>query len=257
MTASRPAAVIILAAGAGTRMKSTLPKVLHEIRGEAMLGHVIAAARQLRPRRLIVVTGHGGAQVGAYLREHAADAAVVVQDHQGGTGHAVRMVLEATGIIEGTVIVTYGDTPLLRGATLAAMAAAHEAAGAAVTVLTAVTPEPAGYGRIVRDAAGNFAAIVEEADATAEQRAITEVNSGMYAFDGASLADMIKRVGSGNAKGEEYLTSVAGIARDEGHLVATVACADFDEVRGVNDQAQLAGARDIMDRRCQGYAREM
>jgi bifunctional UDP-N-acetylglucosamine pyrophosphorylase/glucosamine-1-phosphate N-acetyltransferase len=249
VTASGPAAVIILAAGEGTRMKTSTPKVLHTVCGRAMLDHVVAAARELEPGRLIVVSGRGRSQVGAHIAAHSPDAEVVIQDRQGGTGHAVRTVIESVGLIHGTVVVTYADTPLLRGATLVDLVQAHQAQGAAVTALTALVGDPAGYGRIVRDEDGGFAAIVEQADATPEQRAINEINSGMYAFDGDLLADAVKRVPTNNAKGEEYLTDVAGILRGEGYSVATVQCQDPDEVLGVNDQVQLAWARRVLNER--------
>jgi bifunctional UDP-N-acetylglucosamine pyrophosphorylase/glucosamine-1-phosphate N-acetyltransferase len=249
VSVSGPAAVIILAAGEGTRMKSSTPKVLHTVCGRTMLDHVVAAARELAPGRLIIVAGRRRSQVAAHIAQHAPEAEVVIQDRQGGTGHAVRTVIEAAGLIRGTVVVTYADTPLLRGATLAELVRAHHAQTAAVTALTARVSDPTGYGRIVRDADGNFAAIVEQADATADQRAIDEINSGMYAFDGDLLADAIKRVPTDNAKGEEYLTDVAGILRGEGHSVATVQCRDPDEVLGVNDQAQLAWARKVLNER--------
>lgn len=249
MSVSGPAAVIILAAGEGTRMKTSTPKVLHTVCGRAMLDHVVAAARELEPGRLIVVAGRGRSQVGAHIAAHTPDADVVIQDRQGGTGHAVRTVIEAVGLIHGTVVVTYADTPLLRGSTLVDLVQAHQAQGAAVTALTALIDDPTGYGRIVRDAEGGFAAIVEQADATPEQRAISEINSGMYAFDGDLLADAVKRVPTNNAKGEEYLTDVAGILRGEGYSVATVQCQDPDEVLGVNDQAQLAWARRVLNER--------
>jgi bifunctional UDP-N-acetylglucosamine pyrophosphorylase/glucosamine-1-phosphate N-acetyltransferase len=246
---SGPAAVIILAAGEGTRMKNQTPKVLNQVCGLSMLGHVIAASRELEPGRLIVVTGHGRDKVTAHLAEHASDAEIVVQDRRGGTGHAVRVVIEALGLIHGTVVVTYADTPLLRGSTLRDLVAAHQAQDAAVTVLTARLDSPAGYGRIIRDEAGAFTGIVEEADASPEQRAISEINSGMYAFDGDLLADTVKRVPTDNAKGEEYLTDVVSILRGDGYLVATASCADPEEVLGVNDQAQLAWARRVLNER--------
>src|ERR1700691_3880158 len=202
---SGPAAVIILEAGEGTRMKNQTPKVLNQVCGLSMLGHVLAASRELDPGRLIVVTGHGRDKVTAHLAEHAADAEIVVQDRRGGTGHAVRVVIEALGLIHGTVVVTYAD--------------------------------------------GAFTGIVEETDATPEQRAITEINSGMYAFDGDLLADTVKRVPTDNAKGEEYLTDVVSILRGDGYPVATAACADPQEVLGVNDQAQLAWARRVLNER--------
>jgi bifunctional UDP-N-acetylglucosamine pyrophosphorylase / glucosamine-1-phosphate N-acetyltransferase len=249
---SGPAAVIILAAGEGTRMKNQTPKVLNEVCGRAMLGHVLAAARDLGPERLIVVIGHGRGQVASYLREHARDAEIVVQERRGGTGHAVRTVIEAVGLIHGVVAVTYADTPLLRGSTLASLVSAHRTQEAAVTVLTASLGEPTGYGRIIREPAGGFTGIVEESDASPEQQAITEINSGMYAFDGDLLADTIKRVPTNNAKGEEYLTDVVSILRGDGYPVATAACADAEEVLGVNDQAQLAWARRVLNERLLG-----
>jgi len=247
-----PAAVIILAAGEGTRMKNQTPKVLNEVCGRTMLGHVVAAARELRPERLIVVTGHGRSQVTEHLAEYAPEAEVVVQERQGGTGHAVRTVIETVGLIHGTVVVTYADTPLLRGRTLSELVSAHRAHGASVTVLTAALADPAGYGRIIRDQDGAFTGIIEEADASPQQRAITEINSGMYAFDGDLLADTVKRVPTDNAKGEEYLTDVVSILHGDGYPVATVACGDPEEVLGVNDQAQLAWARRALNDRLLG-----
>jgi len=247
-----PAAVIILAAGEGTRMRNRTPKVLNEVCGRTMLGHVVAASRELNPSRVIVVTGHGRDQVTAHLAEHAPEAEIVVQDRRGGTGHAVRIVIEAVGLIHGTVVVTYADTPLLRGQTLGELAAAHQSHGAAVTVLTAKLDDPTGYGRIIRDAEGAFTGIVEEADASPQQRAITEINSGMYAFDGDLLADTVKRVPTDNAKGEEYLTDVVSILRGDGYPVATAACEDAEEVLGVNDQAQLAWSRRVLNERLLG-----
>jgi bifunctional UDP-N-acetylglucosamine pyrophosphorylase / glucosamine-1-phosphate N-acetyltransferase len=252
VSASDPAAVIILAAGEGTRMKTRTPKVLHRVCGRTMLGHVLATARELSPARLIVVTGHAHGEVGAELAEQAPDATVVVQERRGGTGHAVRTVIESVGMIRGTIVVTYADTPLLRSQTLAELIAVHESGGAAVTVLTALVADPAGYGRIIRDSSGGFAQIVEHADATPAQRAIKEINSGVYAFDGELLADVVKRVPTDNVKGEEYLTDAVGLLRGDGHPVASVQCGDPDEVLGVNDQAQLAWARRVLNERVLG-----
>jgi len=164
-----PAAVIVLAAGEGTRMKSPIPKTLHQVCGQTMLGHCLAAAAELSPDRLIVVVGHDGDRVAEHARQQVPGAVIVVQDYLGGTGHAVRVVLETVGTIKGTVVVTYADTPLLTGATLARLVAERAATGAAAAVLTARVPDPAGYGRIVRDERGAFAAIVEHADATPDR----------------------------------------------------------------------------------------
>ena len=239
----RPVAVIVLAAGEGKRMKSRIPKVLHALCGRSMLGHALVAASELGPQRLVVVAGHGRDEVGAEAARYVPDVRVVVQDHLAGTGHAVRMVTEALGVMHGTVVVTYGDMPLLRAETLDALVRAHAAAGHAVTVLTARVSDPSGYGRIIRDSRGSLAEIVEEADATPEQRAIDEINSGCYAFDGALLADAVKRVATSNALGQEYLTDVVAIMRGDGHLTGTVLAADPAEIQGVNDRVQLAQVR--------------
>lgn len=249
MSENRPAAVIVLAAGEGTRMKSKTPKVLHEMCGRSMVGHVIAAAGGLDPERLIIVVGHGRDEVRAAVERIAPGAETVVQEPQGGTGHAVRTVLEAVGTLAGTVVVTYGDTPLLRTETLAALVRAHREGGHAATVLSADVPDPAGYGRVVRDATGAVASIVEHRDATPEQAAITEINSGVYAFDGVLLADAVKRVSTDNAKGEEYLTDVVAILREDGHRVGATIAEDWMEIQGVNDRAQLAEARAVYNRR--------
>jgi len=243
-----PAAVVILAAGEGTRMKSRTPKVLHKLSGRSLLGHAIAAAGDLAPQRLVVVVGHAREEVAAAAVAAAPQADIVVQEQQLGTGHAVRMVIESVGAMAGTVIVTYGDMPLLRGQTLAELAARHAAAGNAVTVLTARGDFP-GFGRIVRDADGAFLRIVEERDATAAERAIDEFNSGCYAFDGALLADAIKRVTTNNSQHEEYLTDVVEILRGDGHQVGTVVAAEPAEIRGVNDRVQLAQARRALNDR--------
>ena len=249
MSVPRPAAVIVLAAGEGTRMKSRTPKVLHEMCGRALVDHMLTAARDLGPERLIVVIGHASERVGAHLAESSPDARAVVQREQRGTGHAVRTVLEELGTIAGTVLVTYGDVPLLRTQTLAELLERHAGDGNAVTVLTAEVPDPTGYGRIVRDSGGAVLEIVEEKDATPEQRAIKEMNSGIYAFDGLLLADAVKRVSTDNAQGEEYLTDVLSILREEGHRVGAHIAGDFVEVEGVNDRVQLASARKVLNQR--------
>jgi bifunctional UDP-N-acetylglucosamine pyrophosphorylase/glucosamine-1-phosphate N-acetyltransferase len=249
VSAPGPAAVIVLAAGQGTRMKSPIPKTLHQVCGQTMLGHCLAAAAQLSPDQLIVVVGHDGERVAEHAREQVPDVVIVVQDYLGGTGHAVRVVLETVGTIRGTVVVTYADTPLLTGATLARLVRERAATASAAAVLTAHVPDPSGYGRILRDEHGLFAAIVEESDATAEERAIGEINTGMYAFDGDLLADVVKRVRTDNAQAEEYITDAVSVLRADGYPVTTVSCADVEEVQGVNDLAQLAHASRVLNSR--------
>jgi bifunctional UDP-N-acetylglucosamine pyrophosphorylase / glucosamine-1-phosphate N-acetyltransferase len=232
-------------------MRTATPKMLNEVCGRAMLGHVLAAAGELDAERLILVVSDLRGQVARYAEAHCPDATLVVQERNGswGTGHAVRTVIESLGLIHGTVVVLFSDTPMLRGETLARLVTEHEASGAAVTVLTAQAADPTGYGRIIRDELGRITEIVEQADATAEQRAVTEISSGIFAFDGELLADAIKRVATSNAAGEEYLTEVPAILRGDGYQVGSALCADFDEVQGVNDQAQLARARRVLNGR--------
>ncbi|MCJ0871011.1 bifunctional UDP-N-acetylglucosamine diphosphorylase/glucosamine-1-phosphate N-acetyltransferase GlmU [Streptomyces sp. AP-93] len=252
MSANRPAAVVVLAAGEGTRMKSATPKVLHEISGRSLVGHVVAASRELDPTHLVVVVGHAREQVTAHLAAIDADVRTAVQYEQNGTGHAVRMALEELGADRpaGTVVVVCGDTPLLTGETLAALTATHEADGNAVTVLTAEVPDSTGYGRIVRDeATGAVTAIVEHKDATDAQRAIREINSGVFAFDGALLADALGKVRTDNSQGEEYLTDVLGILREAGHRVGAAVGADHRQILGINNRVQLAEARALLNAR--------
>ncbi|MEU0676206.1 bifunctional UDP-N-acetylglucosamine diphosphorylase/glucosamine-1-phosphate N-acetyltransferase GlmU [Streptomyces sp. NPDC006172] len=251
MSAIRPAAVVVLAAGEGTRMKSATPKVLHEICGRSLVGHVLAASRELDPENLVVVVGHAREKVTAHLGEIDPGVRTAIQAEQNGTGHAVRMGLEQLGgSVDGTVVVVCGDTPLLTGETLARLAATHGADGNAVTVLTAEVPDATGYGRIVRDAStGAVTAIVEHKDATEEQRAVREINSGVFAFDGALLAQALKQVRTDNSQGEEYLTDVLGILREAGHRVGASVAGDHREIAGINNRVQLSEARRILNDR--------
>ncbi len=246
----RPAAVVVLAAGEGTRMRSATPKVLHEIGGRSLVGHVLVAVRDADPERVVVVVGAGRELVTAHLGEIDPDAVTVVQEQRNGTGHAVRIALaEAAADVTGTVLVVCGDTPLLRGDTLTELLAAHVATAGAATVLTAVMPDPTGYGRIVRDVEGAVVGIVEQRDATGAQLAIAEINSGVYAFDGALLRDALSRLRTDNSAGEEYLTDVLGILRADGHRVGAWAAGDHHEILGINDRVQLAQARRLLNDR--------
>jgi bifunctional UDP-N-acetylglucosamine pyrophosphorylase/glucosamine-1-phosphate N-acetyltransferase len=232
-------------------MKSAIPKVLHDICGLSLVGHVLAASRELDPEHLVVVVGHAREKVTAHLAEVDPAVRTAVQEEQNGTGHAVRMGLEQLGGgIDGTVVVVCGDTPLLTGATLAQLAATHHGDGNAVTVLTAEVPDATGYGRIVRDeASGAVTGIVEHKDASEAQRAIREINSGVFAFDGQLLAKALKQVRTDNSQGEEYLTDVLGILREAGHRVGASVAADHREIAGINNRVQLAEARRILNDR--------
>ena len=250
MTNARPAAVIILAAGEGTRMKSATPKVLHRIGGRSLVGHAIAAARVTGPEHLAVVVRHERDLVAAHVAEVDATATIADQDEVKGTGRATECALDALpDDLTGTVLVTYGDVPLLSGETLVDLVARHDASGSAATVITAHLANPQGYGRIVRDADGSVAGIVEQKDATEEQRSITEINSGIYAFDVAVLREALGRVGTDNAQGEKYLTDVLRIAREAGRTVSAHVIDDLWQTEGVNDRVQLAALGKELNRR--------
>ena len=244
-------AVIVLAAGAGTRMRSSTPKVLHELAGKPMLWHALTSAAGLSPQRLVAVLGHGRDQVGDFLSasDDLPPVVTAVQDEQLGTGHAAACALAVTGSLTGTVLVTYGDVPLLQTATLTALANEHAASDNAVTVLTAVVADPTGYGRIIRGDGGDLVGIVEQKDADADQRAICEINSGVYAFDGAVLTDALGRLSDANAAGERYLTDVVGIARADGRRVGSIQAVDAVETEGINDRVQLAELARVLNAR--------
>jgi bifunctional UDP-N-acetylglucosamine pyrophosphorylase / glucosamine-1-phosphate N-acetyltransferase len=256
------AAAIVLAAGEGTRMKSATPKVLHELCGRSMLGHVIAAMRGADPQRLVVVTGHGRDQVEEHLKQLDPDAVAVFQPTQNGTGHAVRLALHALdasngGPIEGTILVAPGDTPLLSAHAVKALAAQLAVTRTAAVVVTANVDEPTGYGRIVRDEWGNLAHIVEHADATDAQRQLAEINSSVYAFDAAALREALGHLTARNAQAEEYLPDVVRILVRGDHAVGALLLDDWREIAGVNDRVQLAQARSYLrDRLLTAFMRD-
>ncbi len=234
---------VVLAAGAGTRMKSDLPKVLHEVAGVPLLEWVLAALAATATEETVVVIGHGSDAVGEAL---PAGVSTCIQEEQLGTGHAVMAALECMGEVAGdTILVVPGDMPLLSGRVLDALLAEHHSSGAAVTMLTAEV-SGSDFGRILRDEQGRITGIVEQRDATAEQLAITEVNGGVYAFDGALLAESLRQIGRDNVQGEYYLTDVIGILASRG--VAAMA-ADPVELTGVNSHHQLAAAASLMRHR--------
>ncbi|WP_404384767.1 bifunctional UDP-N-acetylglucosamine diphosphorylase/glucosamine-1-phosphate N-acetyltransferase GlmU [Knoellia locipacati] len=231
-------------------MKSATPKVLHRIGGRSLVGHAIAAARVTGPQHLAVVVRHERDLVAAHIAEVDAAATIADQDEVKGTGRATECALDALPAdLTGTVLVTYGDVPLLTGETLVDLVARHDESGSAATVITAHLDNPQGYGRIVRDADGSVAGIVEQKDATEEQRAITEINSGIYAFDVAVLREALGQVGTDNAQGEKYLTDVLRIAREGGKTVSAHVIDDLWQTEGVNDRVQLAALGKELNRR--------
>ncbi|WP_339547067.1 bifunctional UDP-N-acetylglucosamine diphosphorylase/glucosamine-1-phosphate N-acetyltransferase GlmU [Pseudomonas sp. RA_35y_Pfl2_P32] len=226
--------IVILAAGQGTRMRSALPKVLHPVAGNSMLGHVIHSARQLQPQRIHVVIGHGADAVRERLA--ADDLNFVLQDQQLGTGHAVAQAVPF--ITADTVLILYGDVPLIEVETLQRLLT--HVAPQQLGLLTVELDDPTGYGRIVRDAAGKVTAIVEQKDANEAERAITEGNTGILAVPFERLGDWMSRLSNNNAQGEYYLTDVIAMAVGDGLVVATEQPHDAMEVQGANDRKQLA-----------------
>jgi bifunctional UDP-N-acetylglucosamine pyrophosphorylase/glucosamine-1-phosphate N-acetyltransferase len=234
-------------------MKSKTMKVLHPVCGRSMIGHVLTAALHVEPAHLVAVVGNSREQVGEHILEQVPRALLAVQETQEGTGHAVRVALDAlreqAGTTDGVVVVMAGDTPLMEGQTLSGLVTEHLATERAVTVLTAEVAEPFGYGRVLRDESGAVTSIVEEKDASPEQAAVREINSGIFAFDGAFLADALSRITNDNAKGEYYLTDVVAIARADGRSVGAHRIDDVMQTEGANDRAQLSVLAAELNRR--------
>jgi bifunctional UDP-N-acetylglucosamine pyrophosphorylase/glucosamine-1-phosphate N-acetyltransferase len=254
MTTRGEAAVIVLAAGSGTRMRSETPKVLHTLGGRSMLSHALHAVARVAPQHLVVVVGMQREAVSAAVAELAGELGrpidIAVQDEQLGTGHAVACGLTALpDDFTGTVVITAGDVPLLDADTLAELTDAHGAESAAATVLTTTVPDPTGYGRILRTQDREVIGIVEQADATPKQQAIAEVNAGVYAFDIAELRSALSQLRSDNAQGELYLTDAISIVRQGGHVVRAHHVDDSALVAGVNDRVQLSQLAAELNRR--------
>jgi len=240
-----PLSVVILAAGQGTRMMSSRPKVIHELAGKPLLQHVVASGRELQPDQVIVVIGHGAGQVRAAMEGEAIT--FVEQTEQLGTGHALQQCLDS--ITPGNdVLVLVGDVPLIRADTLRQLV--EQRGDAAVTVLSFLPTNNFGYGRIARAGNGTVRAIVEQKDTTADEASITECNSGILLIDGARVRELVMALENNNAQQEYYLTDVVALATAAGDSVNAVICEDADEVNGINNQQQLAVVETIYRQRC-------
>ncbi len=237
---------VILAAGKGTRMRSKLPKVLHKVGGKAMLQHVLDAATVAGCGEKVVIVGHEAELVEQAVGDQAK---IALQAEQLGTGHAMMQTADALKDFNGTVLILCGDTPLLDGEELKKFCEAHRASGAAATVLTAIMDDPSGYGRIVRDADGNVRAIVEQKDATPEQLAIKEINTGIYCMECPLMFEMLATLTNNNAQGEYYLTDVLEKLNEAGKKVGGISTADSDMIMGINSRRQLAVAEGVMRQR--------
>jgi bifunctional UDP-N-acetylglucosamine pyrophosphorylase / glucosamine-1-phosphate N-acetyltransferase len=231
--------VVILAAGKGTRMKSARPKVVHGLAGRPLIEHVLRVVDALQPESTSLVIGHGADEVRAALADRPG-LEFVIQSPQLGTGHALLQAEPVLRDRNGTVLLLYADVPLLRSATLTRLLEIHREAHAAATVLSAELDDPYGYGRIVRDEGGRIARIVEERDASASERAIKEINSGIYAFSLDGLFDALRKLATDNAQGEYYLTDLVAEFRRRGRRVETLLLSSAAELRGVNSRADLA-----------------
>lgn len=238
---SEQVTAIVLAAGAGTRMKSSLAKVLHPLAGRSMVGHALAAVNGVGACETVVVVGHQREQVTEHVESLNVDVTFAHQAEQNGTGHAVHVALDALDSPPtGTVLVTYGDVPLLTSDTLTKLISGHRDGGHAVTILSAAVDDPDGYGRIVRDIVGNVVEIREQKDADAEILLINEINSGILAIDAEFLTRALPRLSTHNAQGELYLTDIVGLAVHDGHPVGAHPLRDHMQTEGVNDRAQLS-----------------
>ena len=237
---------VVLAAGQGTRMKSDLYKVLHPVCGKSMVAHVIDNIGKLGTDRIVTIVGHGAEKVEETLGDKSE---YVLQQEQLGTAHAVQQAEGQLGDLEGTTIVVCGDTPLIRSETMDALIEHHKKSEAKATILTAVTENPTGYGRIIRAENGQVLRNVEQKDATVEEQQVTEINTGTYCFDNKSLFEALKKVRNDNAQGEYYLPDVIGILQGEGALVSAYATDDFSETLGINDRVVLAEAEHVMRQR--------
>ncbi|GAA2111372.1 bifunctional UDP-N-acetylglucosamine diphosphorylase/glucosamine-1-phosphate N-acetyltransferase GlmU [Microlunatus panaciterrae] len=243
------AAVVVLAAGGGTRMKSARSKLLHEVAGHSMLSYAVDAATAVEPQHLVVVVGHQREQVQAHLTDIAPHVRTAVQAEQKGTGHAVQCGLAELGELAGEIVVTYGDVPMLTGETLKELVTTHREAGDAITVLTAHVANPTGYGRIIRDDDDTVARIVEERDAAEHERRVTEINSGIYVFDAEVLREGLGQLTANNDQGELYLTDVISVARRSGGRVGAFVIEDLWQTEGINDRLQLSRMNAEMNRR--------
>ncbi|GFH40976.1 bifunctional UDP-N-acetylglucosamine diphosphorylase/glucosamine-1-phosphate N-acetyltransferase GlmU [Pseudolactococcus insecticola] len=233
---------IILAAGKGTRMKSDLPKVLHQVTGKPMVSHVVTATEAIQPDKTIAIVGHGATEVLGVLPEHVH---YVKQEEQLGTGHAVKIAETLLKDLHGTTLVIAGDTPLIRPETLSDLITFHQNEKATATILTAIAENPTGYGRIIRQD-GQVEKIVEQKDANDFEKSVQEINTGTYVFDNRALFDALNNITTDNAQGEYYLTDVIEIFKNDSKKVAAFVLDDFNESVGVNDRVALSEAEKIM-----------
>jgi UDP-N-acetylglucosamine diphosphorylase/glucosamine-1-phosphate N-acetyltransferase len=238
---TQPLAAVIMAAGQGKRMKNPdRAKVMHSLGGIPLVEHVLRLARDIGATRVIVVVGHQRQSIIEYLDSVDPGVQFAVQEEQLGTGHAVQMAEPLLEDFTGDVIILSGDAPLTRRETMESALEKHRSSDATVTVLTAVLPDPTGYGRVIRDSDGNILKVVEHKDASEEERTVREINSGIYVFNSSELFGALRRIDNKNVQGEYYLPDVFEIFQQEGRTMVPHVVSNFDEIRGVNTVEQLA-----------------
>lgn len=240
---TRDLAVLILAAGKGKRMNNPeIPKVMAELKGIPLIGHVLRNLYDIHPTEIIAIVGHHREIVIDYLQRDFNNIHTVVQFEQLGTGHAVMQAKSVLADFNGDVLILSGDVPLMRAETLTEFVSQHKTKNADISVLTAFVPDAAGYGRVVRDDSGNFTKIIEHKDATEEERSIREINSGIYCVDSVKLFESLAKVNNNNAQGEYYLTDIIALLYNSGNNVTATTCNDYREILGINTADELANA---------------
>lgn len=249
MDFSKDLSVAILAAGKGKRMKSEIPKVLHEICGQPIIYYILSEVSKLNPGNVYIIIGHGRDLVKSYLRENFPEVNIVVQDRQLGTAHAIQMVKAAGGRFGNEMLVLSGDSPLITSETLLKLIDARSSSKSPVSVLTSTVKDPSGYGRVVKDGKGNILKIIEEADAGPGEKKINEVNSSAYCFETGALFENIDKINTKNKQEEYYLTDIIGMFIEKGHKVSCLLTDDHLEAMGINDRFQLSLAEKVIQHR--------
>ena len=249
MNLSKDLSVIVLAAGKGKRMKSEIPKVMHRILGQPILHYVLSTIRELNPKNIFTVTGYKKELVSDYIKNNFPEVKIAVQENQLGTAHAVYMVKEERDSFGKNTLVLSADTPLVSSGILKKLVENKEKTGSEVSIVTAVVPEPEGYGRIIKDRKGNIARIIEEADAGPEERKISEVNTSIYCFETESLFGNIEKIKTKNVQNEYYLTDIIETLVKNSKKISCLKTPDYMEVMGINNRVQLSGLEGIMQKR--------
>jgi bifunctional UDP-N-acetylglucosamine pyrophosphorylase/glucosamine-1-phosphate N-acetyltransferase len=240
--------VAILAAGKGKRMKSGIPKVLHQISGKPMLYYILSLAAGLKPKNIFVVVGHEGKLVSDYIKSNFPEAEVIFQEDQLGTAHAVSMLKKQKQNLGKDILILPGDSPLLKISTLKKLIEKKTTSGSSACIITSLVPDPSGYGRVIKDKKGNIIRIVEEADASPEEKKINEVNSSVYCFDCRVLFENLGKINRRNVQGEYYLTDIIEVLIKNGKNVSSMEAGDYSEVIGINDKAQLNKVEDMLQK---------